>query len=97
VATQSIDATGAIANQTFSQSSVDTDGTIITAPASTSAIYARMSVAGVFSVGGAGAAEVPLDANTWTLVWQQSAGLANSPIVYVAPSSGTATVFLRVV
>lgn len=97
MATQSIDATGAIANETFSQSSVDTDGTIITASASTSAIYARMSADGIFSVGGAGAAEVPIDANTWTLVWQQSPALANSPVVYLAPSSGTATVFLRVV
>lgn len=97
MATQAIDATAAVGGQTYSQGSVDTDGTILTAPPGCAAIYLRLSAAGVFSVGGAGADEVPIDADTWTLVWQQSPGLTSTPQVFTKPSTGTATVYARVV
>jgi hypothetical protein len=96
MATQAIDATAATGGRTYSQSSVDTDGTVLTGPPAASQVWVRMTAAGVFSVGGEGAAEVPLDANSWTQVWAQSPGLTSTPRAYVAPSTGTATVYARV-
>ena len=50
----------------------------------------------MFSVGGEGAAEIPLDADSYTRVWVRSPGLTSTPRVYVAPSTGTATVYALV-
>lgn len=97
MALQTIDATAAVGGQTYAQASVDTDGTILTGPPACAAIYLRLTAAGAFSVGGAGADEVPIDADTWTLVWQQSPGVASTPSVFAKPSTGTATVYARVV
>jgi len=96
MATQAIDATAATGGRTYSQSSVDTDGTVLTGPPTASEIWMRMTAAGVFSVGGEGAAEIPLDANSYTRVWARAPGLASTPRVYVAPSTGTATVYALV-
>ena len=96
MATQAIDATAATGGRTYSQAAVDTDGTILTGPPAASEIWVRMTAAGVFSVGGDGAAEIPLDADSYTRVWARAPGLSSTPRVYVAPSTGTATVYALV-
>jgi len=97
MALQTLDATAAVANQTYSVATVDTDGLIINAPPGTAEIHLRISAAGVFSGGVSGAAELPIDANTYTEVWTRGTALPSSPRIFVRPSTGTATVYARVV
>jgi hypothetical protein len=86
--------TQAVSGTTYSQSSVGTDGVQFTGPAGATAIYAYASAAATFEV--AGGAPVPLDATTWTLVWERGQSLPSSPEVLVKASTGTITVYLRV-
>lgn len=85
----------ATSGKTYADASIGTDGLQVTGPALATAIYAHISAAGTFEVAGGDA--VPLAADTWTLVWERGEGLPSSPSVLVKPSSGTATISLRVV
>lgn len=92
-----VDLSAAVGGQTSATASVDTDGALITGPPGCAAIYVRQSAAGTFACGGEAGDDVPLDADTWTLAYEQSPGLPSSPRVLVKPATGTATVYARVV
>lgn len=84
-----------VSGKTYTNASIGTDGLQVTGPAAAKAIYAYISAAGTFEVAGGDA--VPLDASTWTVVWERGEGLPSSPSVLIKPSSGTATISLRIV
>lgn len=84
-----------VSGKTYADASIGTDGLQVTGPAAAKAIYAYISAAGTFEV--AGGAAVPLDANTWTAVWERGEGLPSSPSVLLKPATGTADMYLRIV
>lgn len=90
-----VDLTAAVGGQTSATSSVDTDGALITGPPGCAAIFVRAEHVGTFR--GSVGQDVPLDADTWTLAYQQSPTLSSSATVLVKPSSGTTTVYARIV
>ena len=90
-----VDLSAVVGGTTSATASVGTDGALITGPPRCAAIYVRADDAGTFA-GGDGD-DVPLDADVWTLAYQQSPGLSSSPTVLVKPSTGTTTVYARVV
>lgn len=90
-----VDLSAVVGGYTKATASVGTDGAQITGPPSCAAIYVRAADAGTFA--GAGGDDVPLDADVWTLAYQQSPGISSSPSVLVKPATGTTTVYARVV
>lgn len=84
-----------ISGKTYKDLTIGTDGLQVTGPAVTKVIYARLSAAGTFEVAGGDA--VPIDADTWTAVWERGEGLPSSPSVLLKPATGTADMYLRVV
>ena len=96
MAAAALDLTDAVGGQTSASTGVTTDGLIITGPPGCAALHVRCSHAAEFAAGGDAGDEVPLDADTWTLVWQSSPALPSSPVVRVVPSA-TASIYVRVV
>jgi hypothetical protein len=95
VAITPVDLSTAVGGQTSATAGVTTDGAFITGPPSCAAIYVRQSAAGTFA--GNEGDDVPLDADVWTLAYQRSDGISSRPVVLVKPSTGTASVYARVV
>lgn len=90
-----VDLSGSLGGQTTAVSSVGADGIVVTLPPSASALRARAAAAGTYAAPADGD-PVPLDADTWMTVWQAAGSLPAAPVVLVAVSSGTATVYLQV-
>lgn len=84
-----------VSGKTYKDLTIGTDGLQVTGAPACSAIHARASAAGTFEVAGGDA--VPLDADTWTVVWERGEGLPSSPSVLLKPATGTADFYLRIV